>query len=119
MVDLRNSRRIYPYRCVYWKRDDDNGNLDELTYETDYLGVFYAREVSSHATNNNEIMNVVLYNNHNITIETPDNPNIEMNDLVKFSDVVWRVDDLQKQEVHKTSYVSRRPAYHTIIRLVR
>ena len=104
MIDLwgKNSRDEF-IECEYWSVDDNiYSNNDRIIYQNRPTGFFRAKEVNSFVEENQVVGQAFLTKQHNVTLETHDNvSDLKNNDLVKFENLVYRVDSIQKTSVKK------------------
>lgn len=118
-VDIYTSRRHNFDKVWYWKRNDAIKDLSKYVYETQPDGFFYAREMSPAATDNAQVQNVYLYDKSNISLATEDKVNLEVNDIVKYADEIWRVNNVQRAIIGKTHQFMKRVAYRTYIQVTK
>ena len=121
-VDLFHSRRTNYHKCTYWVRDERNttGTASEWILNNQPDGRFYAKIVSSKINRMETVSNVWAFDSNRITIETDDHiDSIKRGCLVKFDDMLWLVEMVQKEIHHKESEFSKRIDYRYIISLVR
>ena len=120
-VDIYHSRRGHFNKCVYYKRDEDNsvGDLTKWILETNPTGVFYAKEVSQKSNQENQVGNVILMDNHSITLETADEVmDIKRGYVVKYLGQCWLVTNVQFATRIKENEFQKEK-YTTYISLVR
>lgn len=118
-VNIYTSRRHNFDKVWYWKRNDAIKDLSKYVYETNPDGFFYARDVSVESQDNQPINNTFLFDNSVITLFTEDIVNIEINDIVKYEDVIWRVSNVQFQHIHKNHQFMKKGFNRTYVQLTR
>lgn len=118
MVDIYRSRKSYPYRCLYWKRDV-NGIMDNetLTHNKRPDGVFYAKIASSKSNDTKDIANVFRVGFEGITIETQDLVELDKDDIVSFDEKIWLVGRCNNDPIQKNAEYGRRTSSKTTIEL--
>lgn len=118
-VNIYTSRRHNFDKVWYWKRNDAIKDLSKYIYENTPDGFFYAREESPIDTGNAQTQNVYLYDKSNITLQTEDKVNLEINDIVKYMDEIWRVNNVQKQIIGKTHQFMKNVDTRTFIQITK
>lgn len=107
MLDIWTSRRGNFIECEYWLKEDFvmDTNLvdfiknpdDELVYQREPDGVFFAKELNAYTQDSQQIGETFMARRETITLETSDDiSNLKRNDIVKFNDKRYRVDSIQK-----------------------
>ena len=102
-VDLFHSRRTCFAQCLYWIRDEriQIGNASEWILKHTPSGEFFAKEVSPHYNQFNDIGNGFRFNKDGITLESDDDlSEIVVGSLVLYNGKPWFVDNVQK-EIHR------------------
>lgn len=89
MIDIYRSRRDYNLRCAYYKAKGSHTATGRLEYESAPAGVFYARYEGGKYAANAQIANVFQSEVSTITISTPDDADLEPNDLVTIDGEPW------------------------------
>jgi hypothetical protein len=107
MLDIWTSRRGNFIECEYWLKEDYvmDTNLvdfiknpdDEIVYQREPDGVFFAKESGSYTSDNQTIAEAFMVKRESISLETSDDiSRLRQNDIVKFNDKKYRVDSIQK-----------------------
>ena len=118
-IDLFTTRRTYFYQCNYWRVDDLNKNINELVNEQKPTGRFYAKKENAETNQGNVVGGAFMFDANSITISTADDIDIQKNDAVLFDGEVWRVRDVQSNEIEKQAQLRRKPSRKTYISLIR
>lgn len=118
-IDIYTSRRTHFFKCQYWKRDDSDKTLEELTHNTAPDGEFYARQENSKMNSANIIAGVFMFDNESITLSTTDVVDIIKNDVVQYNGVLWNVVNMQETEMHKNEQFMNSVSKRTYIQLRR
>lgn len=103
MIDLwgKSSRDEFE-RCTYWKVKENDYHNNQIVYERNPDGFFFAKEINSYTNNNQVLADAFLTEEINITLESHDDlSNLKTNDLVLYDGEVFRVDSIQKVTVKK------------------
>lgn len=118
MIDIYQSRRKYPYRCTYWKRDL-NGVMDNntLIHEKTPDGVFYARIASSKYSDTQDVINVFHVAEQGLTLETQDIVSLEKDDIVLFRGQHWLAGRINNDPVQKNAEFGAKESNITYIEL--
>lgn len=103
--DIFKGRRNEFEKCLLWKKEEKK-DRQSITHEKAPSQVFYAKEENPQ-TNSTENLDSFHYRKKRITISTYDKVNIEADDIVKFNEILWRVDTIQVVEEHKTNQFSK------------
>jgi len=119
MINIYTSRRGNFDKVWYWKRNESIKDLSKYVYETKPDGLFYAKDVSVESQDNQPINNSFLFDNQSITLYTEDSVNLEINDIVKYEDEIWRVANVQFQHIHKTHQFMKKGYNRTYIQITR
>lgn len=96
MIDIYHSRRNYHLKCHYYKVAGSHLPYNELVNSTTPNGIFYARRESGQYATNTQANNLFQFEVSTITLKTPDNVDLDPNDLVKFNDEIWIVQNSQR-----------------------
>lgn len=118
-IDLTMGKRTHFHECLFWRRDDKNKSLEELTHEKAPDGRFYARQENNRTNNANIVAGMFMFDNENIMLSTYDKIEIRKNDIVKYENVYWNVDNVQYVEIHKNNEFMRKPSIRTYLQLRR
>lgn len=120
-IDIYHSRRAMFNYCTFWIRNEDGvGNSEEYIYKRQPSGCFYAKEVESENDDQNIIMGTFLADSHSIMLESRDDlSDMTENSLVRYKNLLWRVENIQKQLILKESEFCAIPTYNWFIRLIR
>lgn len=102
-VDIKMGRRTHFHKCKYWKRNNSNKSLEELTHENAPSGEFYAKQENSITNNSNVIAGVFMFDNETLTISTYDYVDVIKNDIVLYENQYWNIVNIQKRDIHKNS----------------
>lgn len=102
-VDLWQSRRANFEKCEWWKRDNEaTKDLSKFVLSKKRQGYFYATEANSQSFKNSQYGGVFMSRETNITLKTNDDVDeIQEGDIVRYSNALWRVTDVQVSEIHK------------------
>lgn len=102
-VDLWQSRRANFEKCEWWKRDNEaTKDLSKFVLGKKRQGYFYATEANSQSFKNSQYGGVFMSRETNITLKTNDDVGeIQEGDIVRYSNTLWRVTDVQVSEIHK------------------
>lgn len=106
-IDLFTSRRDMNNYCVYWKQNEDEDvvSINEIVYNKEPYGFFYAAEVSSLTKENQVVGQVVMFSKRDITLRTTDYvKDLDENDIVKYNDEYWRVENVQFKKKKKQGF---------------
>lgn len=97
-VDIYQSNRKFFEKCYFWKNDDKNNyNLNEYVIKNKPEGFFYARKYNP-IMQRKETVSSFMYNKSSLTIETNNLIDIDVNDIIKFSNEYWIVVNIQRIE---------------------
>ena len=120
-VDIYHSRRGMFNCCPFWIRSEEGvGNSEEYIYNRKPSGYFYAQKVEAENDSSNIIMGAFLADQHNVMIKSRDDlSGITENSLVKYKDKLWRVENIQKEEIIKECEFSSTTSYYWYLQLVR
>lgn len=118
MIDLNRSRRGYNFKCLYWKRDKNIDN-DTLAHNSSPSGVFYAKIDSSTAKDKNDIAGVFRVDRESVVLKTQDILDIEEDDIVEFSEKLWKVGRVSETVIQKNAEYMRHLSKETTIELGR
>lgn len=121
-VDIFQSRRTNFFQCMWWTRDESGvGNSEDLIYQKQPSGIFYAKPKTSENDTKTTIQGVFMADVHTVTLESNDDlTGIATNDLVRFDNKIWRVDGApQKLLRNKMSQFSSYNVYKWTIALRR
>ena len=102
-VDIFHSRRTYFAECKYWIRDERTvvGNSSEYILKHTPSGTFYAKEISPHYNQHNQVGNGYIFDKNGITLESDEDlEEIITGSIVLYNGKAWFVDNVQK-EVHR------------------
>lgn len=102
-VDLWHSRRTYFAECKYWIRDqrESIANINQWVLQHTPSGTFYAKEVSPHYNQFNQVGNGFVFNRDGITLESDEDlQDITVGSIVLYNGKAWWVDNIQK-EIHR------------------
>lgn len=115
--NIYTSRRTNFEECLYWKRDDQDKDLETYTHENKSSGRFFAKEISPLAKKKLVIGGVFMFDSKTIMLETNDSVEINAGDIVKYENKLWNVSDVQELEFHKNSQFMKKVDYKTYISL--
>lgn len=105
MIDLWTSRRDKFLECEYWSQDmaEENGvDIDEIAYKLSSTGSFYAKESNQYTTENQVLGELFMAEEKNITLFTEDDiSDLKVNDIVKFDENIYRVENIQRAPYKK------------------
>lgn len=118
-IDTDLGRRTHFHKCVYWKRNDSDMSLEQLTHEKAPDGRFDARQENNRTNDANIVAGMFMFDNETITLSTFDKVNIIKNDIVQFENQLWNVVNVQIVEQHKNSEYQLHPSKRTYIQLRR
>lgn len=118
-IDLFLGKRTHYHKCVYWKRDDDDKTLEEITHENAPNGRFYAKQENNRTNSANIIAGVFMFDNETITLSTNDKVDIIKNDIVYYENQYWNIVNVQEVEIHKNSEFMSNVSKVTYIQLRR
>lgn len=121
-IDLFHSRRTNYNRCEYWVRDerDSSGTPEQWVLMKQSSGHFYAKPVSPKSNQMDVINGVWAFDDNHITLETDDDiVDVVRGCIVKYDDLLWLVETVQKQVHHKESEFNRHLDYRYTISLRR
>lgn len=119
MIDVYHSRRGKFRKCIYWLRETNNVKPEELIHKISPAGFFWAVEDSGIAQQNNNVNGNVMFDKTMVTLKTDDEvEDITQNCIVKYRNLIWLVNDVQKQlhnketefdiKIHATTYLTLR-----------
>lgn len=115
--DLWTSRRDYVETAKFWS-NVLNKNLNEITKTEIPTGIFKCKQENATAINQDEISNKFKYAEQTLTIKTLDSVSeLKVNDIVKFRDTFYRVENIQKTPIKNTTYYNKNVRYETYIAL--
>lgn len=115
-VNLRHSRRTKPYRCAYWNSKDGKP-YDEVVFEANPDGIFYAEIVGSESNRDQPTAGVILFNSTTVTIRTDDEIDIKKGATVLFDERKWRAADVQRYPHKRENRLSRKGHFGYFIQL--
>lgn len=119
-VDLFTSRRTCFNKCCYWHLNESWTNMhpNEIAVQKQPTGHFFANEEDLFRKENQIVAGSFMFESSNVTLSTSDFiPDLEVNDLVKYNDQVYRVSYIRKQPLKKQKQYSNTPSYKTYIAL--
>lgn len=122
MIDLYTSRRDHFLKCVWFSQDtnEDFVPISSVVHEENPSGSFFAKELNPYTVSNHVIGGSFYVNRNSVQIMTYDNvENLKKNDLVKFNNHVWRVEEKQTSYINKQKQFSSNPSKVTILSLQR
>ena len=102
-VDIFHSRRTCFAECKYWVRDERTivGDVTAWILKKTPNGTFYAKEISPHYNQFNQIGNGFAFNKNGITLESDDDlSEISVGCIVLYNGHPWFVENVQK-EIHR------------------
>ena len=82
--NIYSSRRTNFEECYYWKRDNDEVDLETYAHENKHSGKFFAKEISPLTKQKNVIGGLFMFDSSTIMLETNDYINIDAGDVVKY-----------------------------------
>jgi uncharacterized secreted protein with C-terminal beta-propeller domain len=116
-IDTFTSRKNYPSRCKWYKRD--NKALNVLEIDKTLKGVFYARDIEP-VKCEKILVGSSMSTQYTAYIETPDViRGIEPDDYVKYDGEIWHVISAIADDASNQKAYSKRPSILTKIRMVR
>lgn len=126
--DPFTTKRDYPEFAVWYKKTEDIDiyNMNKLEHEVEPNGGFNFKFVSNVDKSANEIGNLIMSDQEELTIETKDFVgNLDRGDFIKISDSVeeingiYFVENVQKKIISKTTQISKYASYITTISIRR
>lgn len=115
--NIYTSRRTNFEECYYWKRNDQEIDLDTYVHDNKYSGRFFAKEISPKTKKKMIISGIFMFDSSTIALETNDSIEINAGDIIKYEDTYWTVVDVQELEFHKNSQFMKQVDYKTYIQL--
>lgn len=118
MINIYRPRRGKFRLCEFWLRDESNyvGDLSKWVIDKKPSGQFYAKPISEKTTNSQQLSNVFMFDQDNITLETEDEINIKRGAVVKYAGKYWMVDSFQlRPHLKETEFIEEE--YTTFIRI--
>lgn len=112
-IDLRASRRKYPSRSFWYKKDTSRDEI--LSRKKIPDGVFYGRDVVDYVSSEGMVAGMVKFDSSSLTIETEDDISVKQNDFVLYDEQLYIVMNVVEMDVDRAKFFSRRP---TIIRRI-
>jgi len=115
------SRKTYNTICEWWIRSTFNGQIPlfKMAHSNVPTGKFHAKAVSQYMFNRKAEGDIRLSNNF-VTIETPDDVSmINVDDIVRFQGLFYRVENVSKREITKTRENMRKPLCVFVLQLAR
>lgn len=118
-IDIYNSRRDYPYRCLFYKRKSKRSAEQEGIRRSDKPdGVFFAREIQGIERNSDEDSDVFDVPYQYETLETQDDlSQAQKGDLVVAGGSKWIILSITRKKLNRRSYFSIRPSSVYILEL--
>ena len=104
MIDLWMSRRDKFIKCKWYSQNENETyvGLDQIEYFRYPAGMFYAKEMNSYSLENPSLGDEFLVDANNVPLETSDDVKaIEINDLVEYEGLIWRVNSKTTKPVNK------------------
>lgn len=101
-VDEFTSRRGCFCECEYWlvSKNDLSRSKEELTINQKSSGTFTAKIEGAFENSSSVIAQTFLFNSDTVSISTMDYiEDIKKNCIIKFMDMLWRVDSVQKNPI--------------------
>ena len=98
MIDLYTSRRDKFLECEYWSQEENPDYVEssEIAYKGTPTGSFVAKEANSYNVENQVIGELFMVESVTVVLITEDDvSNLKRNDIVKFDDKEYRVDNIQ------------------------
>ena len=121
-VDIFHSRRTCFAECKYWIRDerDNIGDSTQWILKHTPSGTFYAREITPHYNQHNELGNGYIFDKNGITLECDDDlEELVVGSLILYNGKCWYVDNVQKEVHRKESQFNQELDYRYIISIRR
>ena len=133
-IDVFTSRRNMFNECFYWcKTQKDiehevdlatmvsiDEDLNELSYEREPSGSFFANESNQEITDNQNIAGTFMFDEYFATLETNDDIcELKVNDIVVYDGYVWRVTNIARIKKKRQSQFAKRCSFKTYISLKR
>jgi hypothetical protein len=106
-IDFRTSRRKYPSRALWYKKDTSKDEILSRSKKAD--GVFYGRDVVDFMSQEGMVAGMVKFDSSSLTIETEDDIDIKQNDFVVYEEKLFIVINVVMMDVERGKYLSRRP----------
>jgi hypothetical protein len=106
-IDVRQSRRIHPFRCIHYS--SQYSRQEVLEKEAEPTGVFYAQHSSAYSTGKDEWQNVIRRDRVSTNIMTMDDVNIKVDDWIIFEQELWIVDSVSYEGLMKNEFLAKRP----------
>lgn len=113
--DIFKGRRTQFEKCLLWKGIKGK-DRQSIAKEYKPSQIFYAEEENPQS-NGTENLDSFHYKKKRITISTYDRLEIEADDIVKFNDIIWRVDNTQIDEEHRNNQFAKTVSRKTYIYL--
>ena len=104
---MENSHRGYFLHCEYYKKIQKNSSA--ITYETKPYGIFLAREITHVSKEVQEVFGVYQNEYQTMTIETPDAPELAVNDLILINGDRWIVLSVIELEITRRLQFMAKP----------
>lgn len=102
--DIWTTRRDFIETAKFWS-NKTNKNFNELVKTEIPTGVFKCKQENATAIKHDDIGNKFRYAEQTLTISTMDNiSQIRVDDIVKFRDTFYRVENIQKVPLKNTAY---------------
>jgi hypothetical protein len=118
MVNIYRTRRYYPFRCKYWKRDIKGVNdSNVLIHERKPDGIFYAKILSDKSKDHQELAGVIHFDYDELSIQTQDTVNIGIEDIVLLNNNEWFVTRVGERYFQRNAEFTRKPYKLTDITL--
>lgn len=117
--DIFSGRRTTFDTCYWWVQVEGIKDKSKLVVETKPKGKFKARKITPKDISRINLDNAFLFKRNTVTIVTNDFFDIKEYDVVKFDDVIWRVDNVQIVEEERQEQFRKRISSTLYLRLVK
>lgn len=113
MVDLTQGRRTEFLRCEFWSVDDEDFiPPNQICHERIPSGTFRATESNPYSDKNQIVGTSFMTKQSTVVLETKDNlitpVRLRENDIVRFDDVIYRVESVQRNPIKKRRQFGKR-----------
>lgn len=101
-IDINANHRAYHNECKYWNKVQTI-DKNQLHFEKEPSGIFYAKETSVYAMDNQNIDEAFLMDSNIVTLKTEDVITLKQKDKVEYQGTKWNVLGVQKKKVRRRS----------------
>jgi hypothetical protein len=117
--DKFKGRRITFEKCYWWESNPAIKDKSKLVTETKPKGRFSAKKITPKDNTSVNIDNSFLIDRIVVTLLTYDYISIKKNDIVKFDNDLWRVENIQSVEEEKQEQFRKVISKTSYLRLVK